>query len=259
MDDLRDRMEFAADAVWQAGKLTLRHFQTDLSVELKEDHSPVTVADRETEVFLVDLLRRRFPADAVLGEERGAVSGSSGYRWVIDPIDGTKSFVRGVPLYGVMLGLLDSQGESVVGAIGFPALGDLVVAARGEGCFWNGRRARVSTVSSLRDACVLTTGHECFEETGTLDVELRLRARAGVVRGWGDCYGHVLVATGRAEAMLDPVLNPWDLAPLPTIVEEAGGVFTDWGGRRTSRSKSGISTNAAIADEVRVVVRGHER
>jgi histidinol phosphatase-like enzyme (inositol monophosphatase family) len=256
MDSLEHRMEVAADAVWEAGKVTLRYFQTALDVEIKADSSPVTVADRAAEELLADFLRREFPADGFIGEERGERPGSSGMRWIVDPIDGTKSFVQGVPLYGVLVGLEDSSRESVLGAIAFPALAELVVAARGEGCFWNGRRVRVSEVRELSRACVTTTGEECFEATGTVEAYHTIRRRVRVMRGWGDAYGHVLVATGRAEAMLDPVLSVWDTAALLPIVEEAGGVFTDWKGRRTIHGKSAVSTNRALAREVRALIPG---
>lgn len=256
MDDLRHRMDVAADAAWRAGKLTLSYFQTGLAVETKADRSPVTAADREAEATLVERLRREFPRDGVLGEEKGEIVGSSGFRWILDPIDATCSFIRGVPLYGVTVGLEGPGGEALVGVIYLPALEELVVAGRGEGCYWNGRRTHVSSVSSLEEACVVYTGDECFEETGTLDVPPRLREHVRLQRSWGDCYGHVLVATGRAEAMLDPVLDLWDAASLLPIVEEAGGVFTDWTGARTIHGRSGVSTNRALATELRALLGG---
>jgi histidinol phosphatase-like enzyme (inositol monophosphatase family) len=251
MDNLRRRMDLAAEAAWQAGKITLRYFQTRLDVETKADSSPVTVADKESEEFLLRFLRREFPADGFLGEESGERPGQSGYRWIIDPIDGTRSFVHGVPLYGVLVGLEDPSGEAVVGAIALPALGDLVVAARGEGCYWNGRRSSVSSVSSLAASCVLYTGFESFAQPHLAGLLARLSGRVRELRGWGDCYGHVLVATGRAEAMLDPVLSLWDCAALGPVVEEAGGVFTDWQGRGTIHGRSGVSTNRGVARELR--------
>jgi histidinol phosphatase-like enzyme (inositol monophosphatase family) len=256
MDALKHRMDVAAEAVWRAGKLTLRYFQTAITVDTKADSSPVTVADRAAEELLVDVLRAEFPADGFVGEEGGERPGTSGYRWIIDPIDGTKSFIQGVPLYAVLVGLEDASKESVLGAIGFPALGELVVAARGEGCYVDGRRARVSDVSELSRACVVFTGDGEFEDSGRLDALREIRRRARITRGWGDAYGHVLVATGRAEVMLDPVLSLWDVAPLLPIVEEAGGVFTDWQGRRTIHGASGVSTNAALAADVRSLIPG---
>jgi histidinol phosphatase-like enzyme (inositol monophosphatase family) len=180
----------------------------------------------------------------------GAASGDSRHRWILDPIDGTRSFVHGVPLFGVLLAL-EIDAEPVVGVCYLPALDEMIVAGRGEGCRWNGREARVSDVSSLSDALVSLT------EPGSLDDDVhrpfwdRLRRKAGAIRGYSDCYGHVLVATGRCEVMLDPVMNLWDCAALLPIVEEAGGTFTDWSGRRTADGGSAISTNGALFEPLR--------
>jgi histidinol phosphatase-like enzyme (inositol monophosphatase family) len=254
-ENLEHRLRVASDAAWEAGKLTLRYFQTRISVDLKADRTPVTVADREAEELLHASLTREFPSDAFLGEERGERPGTSGFRWIIDPIDGTKSFIQGVPLYGVMVGLEDPAGEAVLGVVAIPGLGDLVAAARGEGCRWNGRTARVSTVATLKDSCVAYTSLKTFEDSSREAAFERVRRRVRVVRGWGDCYGHLLVATGRAEVMLDPILADWDCAALLPILEEAGGRFTDWRGDRTVRGKSGISTNGKVTAELMSLLR----
>jgi histidinol phosphatase-like enzyme (inositol monophosphatase family) len=182
-----------------------------------------------------------------VGEEMGA-SGDSRHRWILDPIDGTRSFVRGVPLFGVLVAL-EIEGEPVVGVCYLPALDEMVAAGRGEGCRWNGRLARVSSVSSLEDALVSLTEPASLSEMHPAFWE-RLKKKAGTIRGYSDCYGHVLVATGRAEVMLDPVMNLWDNAALLPILEEAGGSFTDWSGRRTIDGGSAISTNGALRDAV---------
>src|SRR5918992_4317853 len=147
-DDVAPRtmLDFAVDAAWQAGKITLEYFQTGTPVERKADASPVTLADRRAEEKLREGIQRTFPDHGILGEEFGEVAGRSPYRWVLDPLDGTRSFIQGVPLYGVMMGL-EHQGQPVLGVVHFPALGETVYAAKGEGCYWNGRRARVSAVS----------------------------------------------------------------------------------------------------------------
>ena len=243
-------MEFAAEVAGEAGKITLRWFQTRLRVETKADDTPVTVADREAEAFLRQAIHREYPDDGVLGEEGGEEKGTSGYRWILDPIDGTKSFVQGVPLYGVLVALLDPFNRPIVGVVGLPALGEIVCAAQGVGCFWNGRRARVSEVGTLNESCVTFTALESFSETSRADAFDRVATEARLVRGWGDCFGHILVATGRAEVMLDPVLALWDCAPLLPILEEAGGRFTDWDGRPTVLGESGVSTNGHVHDEV---------
>ena len=255
-DNLKHRLEVAAGAAREAGKATLRHFQTRLAIQWKADLSPVTAADRESEEVLLSILLREFPGDAFLGEEGGERPGTTGFRWIVDPLDGTKSFVQGVPLYGVMVGLEDPAGDVVAGAISFPALGELVLAARGEGAAWNGRPARVSAVADLKDACVLYGSYRGFRDTGTAGAFERIVAASRVCRGWGDCYGHVLVATGRAEAMLDPVIAVWDAAALLPILEEAGGRFTDWKGQRTVHGRSGISTNGKVDSALRALLEG---
>ncbi len=243
---LNDLLDFAVDAAWQAGRITLRHFQAGVAVEEKADASPVTVADRGAEEKLRELIKARFPDDAILGEEHGEEEGTSGRRWIVDPIDGTKSFVHGVPLYGVMVGL-EIEDSPSVGVVNFPALGEMICAAKGLGCTWNGRTAKVSEVSDLSEATVLYTDPENWygKEAGSK----RLRERAKLVRGWGDCYGHVLVATGRAEVMMDPIMNVWDSAALAPILEEAGGTFTDWQGNATILVDEAVATNGVLFDE----------
>lgn len=252
----RTELDVAIEAAWEAGRATLRWFQASPAVETKADGSPVTVADREAERLLRELIIARFPDDGIVGEEEGERQGSSGRRWILDPIDGTRSFVRGVPLYGVMVAL-EAEGEAVVGALHFPGLGETVAAGLGLGCRWNGRPCRVSDVDRVEDALILTSGDAphvrriagagfARREAGLA----RLAELAGTYRTWGDCYGYALVATGRAEAMLDPHLNVWDAAAVRPVIEEAGGVFTDWHGSPAHESGHAVATNAAIADRV---------
>jgi histidinol phosphatase-like enzyme (inositol monophosphatase family) len=250
IESLRDLLEFGVELAWRAGRATLAHFQTGIAVETKPDRSPVTAADRAAEQIVRSAIEARFPADGIIGEELGALRTGAKRRWIIDPIDGTRSFVRGVPLYGLLLALEDN-GDAVLGVIHFPALEETVWAARGEGCWWNGRRALVSDVTDLSRALLLTSDAESIERQGHGAGWSRLRARADIVRTWGDCYGYTLVATGRAEAMLDPVVALWDAAAIAPVIEEAGGVLTDWSGERTWRNSSLVATNAALAREIR--------
>jgi histidinol-phosphatase len=248
-------LDFAVDAAWQAGRLTLAHFQTDVAVEHKADESPVTIADRGAEQLLRRLIEDRFPDHAIVGEEFGETDRDSTHRWIIDPIDGTRSFIRGVPLYGVLIGL-EIGGECVVGAAHFPALGEMVAAARGHGCCWNGRPACVSDVSRLDQALAVYTDCAGFAEYGRAEAWDRLQAATHTQRGWADCYGHCLVATGRAEVMLDPILNAWDCAALVPILIEAGGTFTDWDGEVTIYSENGVSTNGMLFEQVMETIQG---
>jgi histidinol-phosphatase len=246
---LHDLRDFAADLAWQAGKLTLRYFQTDFTTEFKADRSPVTIADRESERLMRELIEARYPSHSILGEEEGETRPGATYRWIIDPIDGTKTFVRGVPMYAVLVGL-ERDGEPIVGAINIPALGELLHAARGEGCSWNGRRARVSQVSSLSDALLLCTDAESMARHGRGAAYRRMVAATKLQRSWGDAYGYVLVATGRAEVMLDPIVSVWDCAALLPVVTEAGGSFTDWSGAPTIHSGEAIGTNGLVYQEL---------
>jgi histidinol phosphatase-like enzyme (inositol monophosphatase family) len=251
----RELMEFAIEAAWLAGKITLEYFQTPFELELKADASPVTIADRRAEHSLREAISRRYPDHAIVGEEEGETGPPNArHRWVLDPIDGTASFVRGVPLYGVLVAV-ERDGESIVGVVNLPALGETVYAARGEGAYWNGRRARVSNVDRLEDALVLATGEELMTRFGRGPAYARLRDGSKMQRTWGDCYGHVLVATGRADVMLDPIMNLWDNAALLPILWEAGGTFTDWSGNATHTAPEALSTNGALYERVLAEIR----
>lgn len=243
-------MEALTEVARLAGTTALQHYRRNLSIETKADGSPVTVADRASETAAREWIEHRFRDDGVLGEEFGASRPDAPCRWLLDPIDGTKTFVRGVPLWGTLVAV--AVGESVLGgAAYFPAVEESLVAVPTAGCWWNGARCRVSEVSDIGDATVLATDERFLERP---DRGIRWRAlseRAAVARSWGDCYGYLLVATGRAEAMTDPVLSPWDSAVLQPLVVEAGGTFTDWDGRSTAFGGSAIATNAALAADIR--------
>lgn len=252
-EPFRNLLEFAVEVAWRAGRVALAHYQTGITAETKPDASPVTAADRAAEQIARELIEARFPNDGIVGEEFGTVRSGAARRWILDPIDGTRSFIHGVPLFGCLLAL-EEEGEAVLGVMYFPALEETVYAARGEGAFFNGRRARVSGVSRMDEALVLTTDISGIERQGYGAGWQNIVARAGLVRTWGDCYGHALVATGRAEAMLDPIMSVWDAAALKPVIEEAGGVFTSWSGENTHTGGSAISTNAALASEVRALL-----
>ena len=253
--DLRDYMEFAAQTAYEAGRLTLGYFQTEtLRPELKPDDTPVTAADRKAEELIRARIGAKYPGHAVVGEEYGT-KGDSSHRWIVDPIDGTRAFVRGVPLYGVLIGL-EIEGRCEVGAAYFPALDEMICAATGEGCYRNGRRSRVSGVNNLSGGILSFTDAASFEEHGREEAFRRLRRTAGGSRGWSDAYGHALVATGRAELMLDPVMNPWDCGPFPPILREAGGFFGDWSGNETIYAGEAMSTTKTLLPEVLRLIEG---
>ncbi len=249
-------LAFALDAAWQAGRVTLGHYQTGLAAERKADNSPVTLADRQAEQKLRDLITTAWPDHALIGEEYGHQSGrgDSGYTWIIDPIDGTKSFISGVPFYAVLLALVKDE-QPLLGVMNFPALNEVVYARRGGGCFWNGRPARVSAVSRLADAVLLASDLDTFARFNRQDAFQRLIDATYFQRTWGDAYGYALVATGRAEIMLDPVMAVWDCGPLQVILEEAGGTFTDWRGTPTIFGGEAVATNGALFEPVMELIQ----
>jgi len=253
--ELKELLNFAVELARGAGDITLQYYRKQPETSTKDDGSYVTIADREAEKYLRRQIAGRFPDDGFLGEEEGESSGRSGRRWIVDPIDGTFAFVHGVPFYGVLIGL-EIDGEMRVGVVNVPALDELVSAAKGVGCFLNGERARVSETPELEDALLLSTDFAACARYGFGPAAERLQARAKTSRTWGDCYGYVLLATGRADVMLDPVMNLWDCAPLLPIMEEAGGTFTDWRGVRTAFGGNSIATNGLLFEEVMSVVRG---
>jgi histidinol-phosphatase len=255
--NLRPYLEFGVQTAYEAGRLTLGYFGTEAArPEFKADDTPVTVADREAERLIRERIGARYPKHAVLGEEYGEAQGSDvDHRWVVDPIDGTESFVRGVPLYGVLIGL-EIEGVCEVGAAYFPAIDEMVCAATGEECYRNGRRVRVSTRQSLSQGMVSFTDVASFEEHDRGGVWLRVLSAAGGCRGWSDAYGHALVATGRTEVMLDPIMNPWDCGPFPPILREAGGYFGDWSGNETIYAGEAMSTTRSLLPEVLSLIEG---
>lgn len=249
-------LDFAVEIAMEAGEITLKYFRKSCSVETKRDGSFVTQADREAEAHLRQRIMQRFPDDAILGEEEEDRSGTSDRRWIIDPIDGTFSFVHGVPMYGVLVGL-EIEGEATVGVVNLPATAEIISAARGLGCFWNDERRTVSKTQSLDQALVLSTHFEVCAQYGFGAAAAELQKRAKATRTWGDCYGHMLVATGRADVMLDPVMNVWDCAPLLPIMQESGGTFTSWKGEATIHGGNAISTNGILFDEVMGIVANY--
>jgi histidinol-phosphatase len=238
--DLHTLREVASEAVWTAGRQTLSWFNTDPEIEWKADHSPVTAADRAAEHTLRRMIRQRFPFHSILGEEFGEDPGSEPVRWILDPIDGTRSFARGIPLYGVQIGV-EVCGEPVVGAIYLPVLDQLLSAHRGGGCSLNGRRCQVSAVQSLDQALLIAHDqhliHQRWDGLPALSAEVQL------VRNWGDCYSFVQVITGKAEIVLEPRMSSWDNAPLLTLLEEAGGRFSNWQGQRTIHGGEALASN----------------
>ena len=242
----QDLVDFAVEAARIAGRLTLEWYQRGrLTVTAKQDGSPVTEADLAAERFLRAELSATWPDDAILGEEEGERSGTSGRLWVIDPIDGTKAFAQGVPLYATLLAMVDDRGPAI-GVVCLPALDECVWAGRGLGAYWDGSPCRVSTRPTLDGAYVCTSGLGYWPDAALQGV----RATGARVRTWGDAYGYALVATGRAEAMVDPECFDWDVAPMSVVIVEAGGRFSDTAGVDDWRRGSAVATNGPLHDEL---------
>lgn len=244
---LEGRLAAAIDLAVAGGRSTLEHFQS-ASVEVirKGDDSPVTIADRNAEQLIRDKLANQFADDSILGEEFGEQVGSSGFQWIVDPIDGTKSFISGVPLYSTLVAVLQDQ-VCLAGVIYIPALDEIVFATKGKGA-WHSARGSEPTkcqVSSrdLKDGLFLVSQVDTFRKRSAESCYLEFENKAYVTRSWGDGYGYLLIATGRAELMVDPIANPWDLAAVQIVVEEAGGRFTSWKGEPTVFDGDGVGSN----------------
>ena len=208
----------------------LKFYQNDVGVEWKADKTPVTIADKGTEELARKFWAKETPGFGVIGEEFGIESPDAEYQWVIDPIDGTKSFIHGVPLFGTLIALYHKN-VPIASVIRLPAMKSAVWAVNGGGAFLDGREVHASGVSQLSDALVLSGTVNTMEDKGFGEGFTKLRRGARLHRGWGDCYGYYLVAAGRAEIMVDPVVSLWDIAPFPLLMKEAGGKFSTIDGK----------------------------
>jgi histidinol phosphatase-like enzyme (inositol monophosphatase family) len=260
MNTFTARYQLAQRIARQAGELTLKYFQTDqFEIIRKSDGSPVTIADQESETLLRHAISTEFPDDAIVGEEFGVKEGHSGYCWALDPIDGTKSFISGVPLYGTMVAVIDqrdpAQKRAVIGAVHIPGLNEGIFAAAGQGA-WHYRggqqptRANVRDTRQLSQAVVLSSSVEGFPKRADGASFERLAQQVQFARTWGDVYGYLLVATGRADAMIDPQMNIWDAAAVQPIIEEAGGKFTDWNNIPTFENPDSVGSNGYVHEAV---------
>ncbi len=248
LEELKNLLAFAEKVVIEAGEVTLEHFQKAIEIDRKTDDTPVTIADRKTEEYIRSRIEAEFPSHLILGEEGGESSGKSQYRWIIDPIDGTQSFIRGVPLYTVLLAL-ELGGEPQVGVIHVPPLRETVSAASGVGAFHNGASCEVSSTEHLADAWVQVTDYADLSRRQPKFAQ-RLLAESYSCRAWGDAYGYLLVATGRVDVMIDPIMNIWDIAPLKPIIVESGGVFTNLDGGTNAMGTSSVACNSMLHKEL---------
>jgi histidinol-phosphatase len=239
------------DLAQVVGDTALEYFLSPkLEVETKSDGSPVTVADRAAEQRAREWLAQKFPNDGILGEEFGAERPNALRRWLIDPIDGTKSFVRGVPLWATLIAVVEDA-TVLAGAINCAAADEMVGAALGEGAWWNGSRCAVSTIDTVAAATVVISDDRFQKRPDRRARWSALADAANVARTWGDGFGYLMVATGRAEVMADEEFAAWDAAAPFVVVTEAGGLFTTWTGQPTPFGNEGIATNMSLAPAVR--------
>ncbi|MBO0727217.1 MAG: histidinol phosphate phosphatase [Blastocatellia bacterium] len=256
MDDLLSFFPILSELSIKAGAIIRRYYKSRLEVELKPDDSPVTQADREVEIFIRESLEKRFPDFSILGEEFGETRKSSAYRWIIDPIDGTKSFVLKTPLFGTMIAL-ERDGAPLLGSIYLPIQDHHLIGSAETGTFLNGERCRVSAVSRLAESTLLLTDPRVLIDGAERERVARLCGSVRLVRGLGDCYGYYLIARGLADVMIEPAaLKYYDVAPLPPIIEGAGGTFTTLGGDFDLSSGQGLATNQVLRDEALSVLNG---
>jgi histidinol-phosphatase len=234
----------AVEAARAAGEIGLRYYQRGVEVALKADQTPVTQADREAEAAITAILARAFPDTGFLGEELGE-RGPADRRWIVDPIDGTKNFIRGIPIWAVLIAL-EEQGRVTTGVIFNPATGELFWARRGEGAWRDGRRLRVSDTARLDEAFLLHSDLGILRAQGWWDGFVRLVDGTARSRGFGDYYGYGLVAEGKADLYLEVDLKPWDVAAVKILVEEAGGRLTDFAGRDTIYGGTVMASNGRL-------------
>jgi len=241
---LNDDLRLALAIADEADKLTLGRFQSEMAIRTKADRTPVSEVDEAVEKLITERLRRERPDDSILGEEFGE-QGTSPRRWIVDPIDATKNYIRGIPVFATLIAL-----EGQVGVISAPALGRRWWASRGEGAFCNGRRILVSSIEVLGETQLCYDDVPGFEKIQQGEAFLDLARSCGRTRGFGDFWAHMLVAEGAADLAVEPEVALWDMAPIQVIVEEAGGRFTDMSGKPRIDGGSGVSSNGLLHDEV---------
>ena len=241
--------ERAIDIAERASKIPLAHFRHAMLIEMKENQTPVTIADKKTEEMIRLELESAFPDWGIIGEEFGDVTKKSDFIWTIDPIDGTRSFIRGIPLFGTLLGLLH-KGEPIVGVCVLPALNETYAAGKELGTRCNGVQIHASNTKSIESSFVSVGDVPCFEDTGRKKMFDKLMEKSELARGYTDCFGHAMVMRGALDAMIDPAVSIWDVAPLACLIREAGGDYCDFEGNRSFTSKTFMSFTPALRDDL---------
>jgi myo-inositol-1(or 4)-monophosphatase len=240
--------DFASHITQGTTEIIKKYFRKEYSIDFKTDNSPVTIVDRLVEEFLIEAITKEFPSHSVVGEEFGASRDGSDYKWIIDPIDGTKSFIHGTPLFATIIGLLKDE-EPVFGIYHNAILGDLLTGDNQQ-CIYNGKSIKMRQCRKLSDASLLTTDHFSIGKFYGQKQFDELVQKCKLYRTWGDAYGYFLLATGYADIMIDPIMSPWDSLPLIPIIAGAGGVVTDYTGDCSIKGNSIVAASADIHEQV---------
>lgn len=247
---LDNLFEFSSEIVKKSSEITLKYFKPGgIKSELKKDNSPVTAADLKCDDFLIKKIKSKYPSHDILTEESDACENGSEFRWIIDPVDGTRNFMRGYPFWGTLLAL-EYQSNIIIGIISMPALKTFIYAVKGKGCYYNTRRCKVSTINRIENSYMHYSSLKHILNGEYKTNFLKLASKCEYTRGFGDCHGHSFIISGSAEIMIDPVVAPYDIAPTKICIEEAGGKLTDFHGIDSIYNKNAVISNRFIHDEV---------
>jgi histidinol phosphatase-like enzyme (inositol monophosphatase family) len=252
LEELREYKNFCKILAQASAEIIRGYFRIGISVESKIDDSPVTIADKKAEEAMRELIMNHFPDHGIFGEEFGKTNIDAEYTWILDPIDGTKSFICGAYSFGTLIGLL-RNGQPILGVYNHPLLNDFLIGDNIETQI-NGNKALVRNCNELSQAVLLTTDHLNIEKYQNLEKFSKLTKKVKLYRNWGDCYGYYLLATGYADIMIDPIMSPWDLLPLIPIIKGAGGTITDYQGNDPVKGKSAIASSSQIHSEIISIV-----
>ncbi len=245
MKELKNFCRLLAD---ESGKIIKEYFRSDIKIESKDDESPVTIADKKAEEKMRYLIMKHFPDHGILGEEFGTHNEDAEFRWVLDPIDGTKSFICGALSFGTLIALL-KNGQPILGVINQPILNEFLIGDNNT-TELNGNKVNVRPCGKIEDAVLLTTDHLNIEQFQNLEKFEVLMRKVKLYRNWGDCYGYYLLATGFADIMIDPIMSSWDSMALIPVIKGAGGIITDYHGGDAVTGKSIIAASPEIHKQV---------
>ena len=248
MIELSEFKNFSKLLAQSSAEIIKMYFRTGVSVESKDDNSPVTIADKKAEEVMRELITKHFPDHGIVGEEFGETNKDAEFTWILDPIDGTKSFICGAYSFGTLIGLL-RNGQPILGVYNHPILNDFLTGDNLETRI-NGEKTFIRSCSELSNAVLLTTDHLNIEKYQDIEKFEKLIKKVNLYRNWGDCYGYYLLSTGYADIMIDPIMSPWDLLPLIPIIKGAGGVITDYQGNDPVKGKSAVASSPHIHSDI---------